>query len=154
MSTISTEIIINADIQKVYNFSKEIEQFPGFMPDVKSIEIIERVLSENGIMYTSNWVGYIKEFNLNVKWTEIDVWNDVKKTCTFEMPAGKGDYEIYKGVWSFFSNEDGSTLVTMELEVEYNVPMIGGLIKKLIAKLVKSNANGMLEAIKNQVENK
>jgi len=42
----------------------------------------------------------------------------------------------------------------MELDVEYNVPMIGQLIKKLIAKLVKSNADGMLLAIKNQVESK
>ena len=154
MSLINTEIIINAPVQKVYDFSKEIEKFPEFMPDVKSIEITERTLFDNGIKYSSNWVGYIKEFNLNVKWAEEDCWDDVKKTCIFEMPAGKGDYEIYKGVWSFFEKDENTSLVTMELEVEYNVPMIGQLIKKLIAKLVKSNADGMLLAIKNQVESK
>lgn len=154
MSVINTEIIINAPCEKVYEFSKEIEKFPEFMPDVKSIEITERTPFDDGVKYSSNWVGHIKEFNLNVKWTEIDVWDDVKKTCVFEMPQGKGDYEIYKGVWSFFQKDESRTLVTMELEVEYNVPMIGGIIKKLIAKLVKSNADGMLEAIKKQVEGK
>lgn len=152
MSVINTEIIVNANVDRVYSFSKEVDKFPEFMPDMKSIDIIETRPFETGVEYTSHWVGQIKDFNLTIKWTEVDVWDDAKKTCVFEMPSGQGDYEIYKGVWEFIDKGDNTTLVKMELEVEYNVPMIGTIIKKLIAKLVKANADGMLLAIKNQVE--
>ena len=68
------------------------------------------------------------------------------------MPQGEGDYEVYKGFWKFSKKDENTTFVEMEIEVEYNVPMVGAIIKKLIAKLVKVNADGMLEAIKEQLE--
>ncbi len=122
------------------------------MADIKEITILNNEATEKGNKYKSHWVGYIKDFNLSVKWNEVDVWDDSEHICYFEMPQGEGDYEIYKGVWKFSPKDENTTFVEMEIEVEYNVPMIGALIKKLIAKLVKQNADGMLEAIKGQVE--
>ena len=152
MSVVNTSIEVNAPLETAYAFAKEIEKFPEFMSDVKSIEILENTKTENGNTYKTKWVGFIKDFNLTVKWNEIDIWDDTKKSCIFEMPEGEGDYEIYKGVWTFSEVDPNKTLINMEIEVEYNVPMIGMLIKKLIAKLVKMNADGMLEAIKKQLE--
>ena len=152
MSVINTSIEINAPLQKVYDLSKRIEEFPEFMADMKEITILNNEKTETGNKYKSHWVGHIKDFNLTVKWNEVDVWDDTKHICYFEMPAGEGDYEIYKGVWKFSEKDANTTFVEMEIEVEYNVPMIGALIKKLIAKLVKVNADGMLQSIKGQVE--
>ncbi|MBP5274362.1 MAG: SRPBCC family protein [Abditibacteriota bacterium] len=152
MAEVKTEITINAPAKEVYLFSKEVDKFPEFMPDMKSIEILEKKPFDGGTEYLSRWVGSIQKFNLTVKWEEIDRWDDRSLVCEFYMPEGRGDYEVYKGVWKFADNGDGTTLVTLSLEVEYNVPMVGGLIKKLIAKLVKENADGMLEAIKKQME--
>ncbi|MBQ7256545.1 MAG: SRPBCC family protein [Abditibacteriota bacterium] len=152
MSKVITSIEINAPLEKVYNFSKEIEAFPEFMADIKEITVLSNEKTEKGSKYKSHWVGYIKDFNLSVKWNEVDVWDDTEHICYFEMPEGEGDYEIYKGIWKFSPKDENTTFVEMEIEVEYNVPMIGALIKKLIAKLVKQNADGMLEAIKGQVE--
>ena len=152
MSAVSTEITVNAPVDKVYAFSKEVDRFPEFMPDMRSIEILERTPFDTGVEYLSRWVGSIQKFNLTVKWDEIDRWDDQKRVCEFYMPEGKGDYEVYKGVWEFIDNGDGTTLVKLAMEVEYNVPMVGGIIRKLIAKLVKENADGMLSAIKEQVE--
>ena len=152
MSVVNTEITVNAPAEKVYRFSMEVDKFPEFMPDMKSIEIIEKRPFDTGVEYSSHWVGAIQKFNLTVKWDEIDRWDHEKRQCSFYMPEGRGDYQVYKGLWEFVDNGDNTTLVKMELEVEYNVPMVGGLIKKLIAKLVKENADGMLAAIKEQVE--
>ena len=152
MSVINTSIDIKAPLEKVYSFSKKIEEFPEFMADMKEITILNNEETATGNKYKSHWVGFIKDFNLTVKWNEVDEWDDTKHVCIFEMPQGEGDYEIYKGVWSFKEIDSENTHVDMEIEVEYNVPMIGMLIKKLIAKLVKQNADGMLEAIKKEVE--
>lgn len=152
MSIVNTSIEINAPLKEVYDLCKRIEEFPEFMADMKEITILEREDSEAGSKYKSHWVGFIKDFNLTVKWNEEDVWDDANHICYFEMPKGQGDYEIYKGVWKFAEKDPNTTLVDMEIEVEYNVPMIGALIKKLIAKLVKSNADGMLLAIKGKLE--
>lgn len=152
MSVINTSIEIKAGLEKVYSFSKKIEEFPEFMADMKEITILENSKTEKGNNYKSHWVGYIKDFNLTVKWNERDEWNDEEHICYFEMPEGEGDYEIYKGVWKFSAIDENTTFVEMEIEVEYNVPMIGALIRKLIAKLVKSNADGMLQSIKNELE--
>ncbi|MBO4548634.1 MAG: SRPBCC family protein [Abditibacteriota bacterium] len=152
MSQVNTSVIVNAPADKVYAFSKEVDQFPEFMPDMKSIEILKKTPTDAGVEYLSRWVGFIPKFNLTVKWEETDLWDDSRRVCEFYMPEGRGDYEVYRGVWEFLDNGDGTTLVKLSMEVEYNVPMVGGLIKKLIAKLVKENADGMLAAIKEQVE--
>lgn len=152
MSAVKTDIIINAPLEKVYAFSKEIESFPEFMADMKEIRILSKEPNGKGYIQKSHWVGQIKEFSLTVKWNETDIWNDEEHICYFEMPEGEGDYEIYKGIWKFSEKDENTTFVEMEIEVEYNVPMIGALIRKLIAKLVKANADGMLTAIKEQLE--
>ena len=152
MSVIKTDIIINAPMEKVYDFSKKIEAFPEFMADMKEIKILSQEPNEKGYVQKSHWVGMIKDFNMTVKWNEVDVWDDSEHICYFEMPEGEGDYEVYKGVWKFSEKDENTAFVEMEIEVEYNVPMIGALIKKLIAKLVKINADGMLSAIKEQME--
>ncbi|MBR4748126.1 MAG: SRPBCC family protein [Abditibacteriota bacterium] len=152
MSQVNTSIIIHAPVDKVYAFSKEVDKFPEFMPDMKSIEILDRTPTDTGVQYLSRWVGSIQKFNLTVKWEETDLWDDSRRVCEFFMPEGRGDYEVYRGVWEFEDMGGGDTLVKLAMEVEYNVPMVGGIIKKLIAKLVRENADGMLGAIKEQVE--
>ncbi len=147
MPIIHSSIEIDGPIDHVYALARDIESFPDFMPDLKSVKIVER--SEDGSTIVSDWVGIVKEFKTTVKWTEKDVWDDAARTCTFSLV--KGDYSKYSGVWRFV-DLGGRTRFDSEIEVEYDVPLVGALIKGIIAKKMKENVDNMLEAIKRKVE--
>ena len=147
MAVVRSSIEIDGPLERVYALAKDIESFPEFMPDLKSVTIIER--SEDGSRITSDWVGIVKEFKTLVKWTEQDIWDDAARTCTFSLV--KGDYSKYSGVWTF-TDLGGRTRFNSEIEVEYDVPLIGALIRGLIARKMKDNVDNMLAAIKGKVE--
>lgn len=147
MAVVSSSIEINGPIYRVYALAKDIESFPEFMPDLKSVKIVER--SEDGGRVVSEWVGIVTEFKTLVKWTEEDIWDDAAHTCTFSLV--KGDYSKYSGEWRFI-DLGGRTRFESEIEVEYDVPLIGALIKGIIAKKMKENVDNMLAAIKAKVE--
>ncbi|MBO7393900.1 MAG: SRPBCC family protein [Abditibacteriota bacterium] len=146
MPIVKSSIDVNAPLDVLYNTAKDIEAFPEFMSDVKSVEILER--KPDGTV--SSWVGIVKEFATTIKWVEDDTWDDEAKTCVFKLV--KGDYSKYSGVWTFTDLGGGKSRFESEIEVEYDVPMIGALIRGLIAKKMKENVDGMLKAIKEKIE--
>lgn len=147
MAIVQSSVEINGPLEQVYALAKNIEAFPEFMPDLKSVKVVER--SEDGSKVVSDWVGIVKEFKTFVRWTEEDLWDDAAHTCTFSLV--KGDYSKYSGFWKF-TDLGGKTRFDSEIEVEYDVPLIGALIKGLIAKKMKENVDNMLAAIKAKVE--
>ena len=147
MAQVSSTIEINGPLETVYALARDIESFPEFMPDLKSVKIVER--RDDGRRIVSDWVGIVKEFKTTIKWTEEDIWDDDAKTCVFSLV--KGDYSKYSGVWTF-TDLGGRTRFDSEIEVEYDVPLVGALIKGLIAKKMKENVDNMLAAIKRKVE--
>lgn len=147
MAVIQSSVEIDGPIDRVYELAKDIESFPEFMPDLKSVNVVER--SEDGRRIISEWVGIVKEFKTTVKWTEEDIWDDEARTCAFSLV--RGDYSRYSGNWKF-TDLGGKTRFDSEIEVEYEVPLIGALIKGIIAKKMKENVDNMLAAIKRKVE--
>lgn len=147
MAIVQSSVEINGPLEQVYALAKNIEAFPEFMPDLKSVKVVER--SEDGSRIVSDWVGIVKEFKTFLKWTEEDIWDDEAMTCTFSLI--KGDYSKYSGFWKF-TDLGGKTRFDSQIEVEYDVPLIGALIKGLIAKKMKDNVDNMLAAIKAKVE--
>ena len=148
LPTVESSVVINAPVEKVFALAKDIEQFPEFMPDLKKVTIIER--SEDGNRLVSEFVGYIKDFKISMKWTEEDEWDPDARTCRFKLV--KGDFKTYSGIWAFEPVE-GGTKYTSVIDFEYEIPMIGPIIKTLVARLMKQNVENMLEAIKEKAEN-
>ena len=147
MSIVQSSIEINGPIEQVYALAKDVESFPQFMPNLKSVKVVE--CSDDGGRTITEWVGIVKEFKTTIKWTEEDIWDDQAKTCVFSLV--KGDYSKYSGEWRF-TDVGGKTRFESEIEVEYDVPLIGPLIKGIIAKKMKENVDNMLAAIKARVE--
>ncbi len=145
MATVESKIVVNAPVERVYEVARDIERFPEFMDDVVEVEILE----QTGDRQVSHWVGRIEEFNRTIEWTEEDYWNDAERRCDFTML--EGDFTAYSGTWRFEPDEEG-TLVTLVVEYEYNVPLIGPLIKRLLYKKVQANCDNMLAAIKSEAE--
>jgi ribosome-associated toxin RatA of RatAB toxin-antitoxin module len=131
----------------VYAIAKDVESFPQFMPDVKSLKVLER--SEDGCRTVTEWVGYVPKFHLNVKWTEEDVWDDVAHTCHFRQL--KGDFQQMAGEWRF-SLQDGGTQFISILDYEFNVPLLGPIVQKVVQHLMRQNVQGILDGIKKRAE--
>jgi ribosome-associated toxin RatA of RatAB toxin-antitoxin module len=140
MPVIEVETIIKAPVERVYAAAKEIERFPEFMPNVQTVEVVER----EGSRTVSRWVGRVEEFNRTIQWMECDEWDDGTRACTFK--ATEGDWDKYEGLWTFEEHPEG-TRVYLKLDFDFNVPLIGPLIKGLLAKLVKANSQEMLEGL-------
>lgn len=145
MPTVKSSIVINGPIDKVYECAKDIERFPEFMPDVKSVNIIER----NGSVVVSEWTAYIPDFKMTNKWVEEDHWDDEAKVCDFKLV--KGDFDSYSGKWTF-TEENGQTAFDSVVDYEYNIPMIGALIKGIVHKLFQKNVDHILANVKAKVE--
>ncbi len=148
MPIIEHSIWINAPVEKVYNVAREVERFPEVMPDLQSVKVLER--SENGSRTVTEWTGVVREFNnMYVKWTEEDLWDDTAHTCRFRLL--KGDLQRMEGEWRFVE-EKGGTRFSSRLEYEYNVPLLGSLVKNLIHKKLEENVKMVLEGIRRRAE--
>lgn len=145
MPSVHTEVWIDAPLDRVYAIAKDNRSFPEFMRDVQSLSVVE----EDGPRVVSDWVGVVAAFGLKVRWRQEDLWDDAAHTCTFRQL--KGDYDQMEGVWAF-TELDGGTRFTSDVEYAYEVPGIGALVKKVIHNLVVKNLDGVLSAIKERAE--
>jgi ribosome-associated toxin RatA of RatAB toxin-antitoxin module len=146
VAIVNSTTTINAPLEKVYAIAQDVEKFPDYMPNVKSLEIVER----DGNRVVTKWVGEVEDLRIKIRWTEEDIWDSAAKTCTFRQL--EGDYKTLRGIWRFADLGDGTTRFDSELEIEYDVPLIGPLIKGLIAKKAKQNLDQTLAAIKRAAE--
>ena len=147
MPRVESSVVINGPPDKVFALARDIESFPEFMPDLKKVTILEK--NPDGNRVVSEFVGFIKDFRITIKWVEEDEWDEQAKTCKFKLV--KGDFKSYSGMWTF-EPADGGTKYTSVIDFEYEIPLIGPIIKSLVAKLMKQNVDNMLNAIKDKVE--
>ncbi len=145
MPTVEVTTWIDAPVAKVYAIAKECERYPEYMKAVVSLDIVER--DENRVV--ADWVGLVKQFNLKVRWTQEDIWDDATTSSKFRQV--KGDYDKMEGTWKFLE-ENGGTRFDQFLDYEYNVPTLGPLVKKLVLYLFRTQLEAAGEAIKQRAE--
>lgn len=147
MPVVKAVVEVAAPLERVFALARNIEAFPEFMPDVQEVEIVEPEAEGRQV---SRWVGVVKEFKRTITWTEEDYWDEATHSCRFAQV--EGDFAVYQGTWDF-NERDGKTEVVLKLEYEYDVPLIGNLIKKLLMRKMQENCDNMLTAIKAEAEN-
>lgn len=147
MPTIELNLAVAAPAQTVYEVARKVEDFPAFMEDVQSLTVLER--SPDGNLTITEWVGLIREFKMTIKWTQEDIWNPQRRRDDFRLL--KGDMDSMSGWWEFSEGEDGSQFCSV-LDYEYNVPLIGPMIKALIKKKMTANLDAQMRAIKARAE--
>lgn len=141
MPDIHAAIVIDAPVERVYALAKDIERLPEFLPNVERVTITSR----DGNHVVSEWIGLVPEFKRKLAWIEEDVWDDDARRCVFTFISG--DWDKYDGIWAFTPLEKG-TQVTLDISYEYNVPLIGALIKKLLHKLMQRSADETLQGLR------
>ncbi len=147
MPTIESALHINHDPQQLFGLARDrVERLPEFSEEIESVTILER----EGPRSVSRWVAKIKEFNRTVEWTEEDEWDESTRVCTFRQR--EGDFTRYEGVWRFEAAAGGGADVSIVLDYEYNVPLIGALIQGLLKRKVQENCDGTLKALEGLAE--
>lgn len=146
MPTVPTSVIVHAPLDVIYAVAKDNRSFPLFMPDVKSLTVVE----EDGPRVVSDWIGVISAFNVKVRWKQEDVWDDATHTCKFKQL--EGDYDLMEGTWTFTEIGDGVTRFDSNLEYEYDVPLLGPVVRKVVHSLVIKNMDSVLAALKQRAE--
>ncbi|HLJ53400.1 MAG TPA: SRPBCC family protein [Chthonomonadaceae bacterium] len=147
MPRIEQSVTIQAPIDHVYGIAKNVEAFPQFMEDLQSLNLLER--SDDGARTVTEWVGIIREFRMTVKWVQEDRWNDATHRDEFTML--RGDMDRMEGFWQFTAG-GGATRFDSLVDYEYNVPLIGAMVKALIKKKMTDNLQATMDAIKRQAE--
>jgi uncharacterized membrane protein len=145
MPTVDTSVHIHAPLDVVYAVARDNRSFPDFMNDVKSLT----VTVDEGNRIVSDWVGVISAFNVKVRWTQEDVWDEATHTCRFKQLSG--DYDLMEGTWTLTA-EGEWTKFDSHLNYEYSVPGLGPLVKKVVHGLVIKNMDDVLHAIKKRAE--
>ena len=148
MPHIENSVLVNAPLGTVFALACDQEAFPQFMPDVESVAVTER--SADGLRSVSEWVAVASDFKLKVRWTEEDLWDEAAHTLRFQQI--KGDYTSYGGQWVFTEESAGVTRFQSEIDYELEIPLIGALIKAVVARLMRDNTQTILEAIKSRAE--
>ncbi|MBC7328168.1 SRPBCC family protein [bacterium] len=145
MPLIEKEIEINAPLEKVFEIAQDVEEYPHFMPSIKSVRILEK----EGDRRITEWVGRVEELGRTITWKEEDIWDKERGECRFR--GFEGDFNKYEGVWIFQRKGEG-TLVRLKIEYEMHIPLIGVLLQGLIKRKVEESARDMLEGLKERCE--
>jgi coenzyme Q-binding protein COQ10 len=150
MGLIKAEVIVDAIPEKVFALAQRVEDYPDFMPDVQEVEILKRDES-TGITHV-RWVGKVEIQSIRklVRWVEEVRWNASNLSADFTLI--KGDYKKYGGKWRFKKLDGGKTKLSLEIDFDLGLPLVGPLINKLLDKIMLTNCQGMLDAIKIRVE--
>ena len=148
MPRITQDIEIDAPIATVYRIARDVEAFPQFMADLQALKVLER--DPDGARTVTEWVGLIREFKMTVKWTQEDRWDDAAWRDDFKLI--KGDMDQMEGYWQFSPQGENRTRFESVVDYEYEVPLIGAMVKSLIRKKMTENLQATMTAIKAKSE--
>lgn len=145
MSYVESSILINGNIDKIYNLAKNMEEFPKFMRDVESVKTLERTPNRTITEWVTNVDG------MTISWKEEDIFDNENKTIFYRLT--QGDLDKFEGSWKFETVED-KTKVTLSVDYDFGVPSLTELIGPTLELKVKENSEMMLNGIKEKIEDK
>jgi len=148
MPTIESEIVIAAKPESVFELAQQVERFPEVIASLKSIEVLAR----DGNRTRTRWVGVAElgPVSREISWEEEDEWDAEALECRFHL--AKGDLKRYQGVWKFPGEDEGSTRCVLHLDYELGIPLLGGMILKMIHAKMQESCDELLRGLKKLVE--
>lgn len=129
MANFTKEIIVNAPIDKVFQFWKNFENFPRFMENIESITVIGPELT--------HWK-MKGPLGVPVEWDAKTLTVDEEKKISWQ--STEGTIETH-GAAVFKSVDEGRTHITVGLE--YKAPL--GVLGETVAKILNDPAKQLEE---------
>ncbi|HWG84303.1 MAG TPA: DUF2505 family protein [Deinococcales bacterium] len=139
MPRTESSIFIERPPRVVYEASKNVAALVNYLPSAERITPIEITPSETRHRFEGKVAGR------KVSYVEVERWDDASMTQSFYSP--EGDFNKYEGRYTYTPVE-GGTRFGLEVEWELNIPLIGPLLKNLLAKIVQENADELTKGIR------
>jgi len=145
MPRIEVSVNIKKPKREVYKVISDMEKFPDFMRDVKSLRIVKRVTDEH---FITLWEIDIDGAPIN--WKEEVFFDQAGSQIKFSMM--EGSYKKYHGAWSLQDSRLGTKL-TMVVEFDWGIPILEKYVGKALEVKARRGLLGMIQAIKKEAEN-
>ena len=143
MTLVKCSIIINSSPNEVYDLAKDMERFPGYMPDVENVTVLERDGNRTITEWTTNVEG------IPLCWKEEDTFDDDNISISYRLI--EGDLEKFEGTWTFTENE-GKTEVVLTVDFDFGMPTLADLLGPILKVKVQENSDMMLAGMKKEIE--
>ncbi|GMU51202.1 MAG: cyclase [Candidatus Xenobia bacterium] len=143
MPYVERSIVICGDIESVYALAKDMERYPEFMPDVKSVKVISR----EGNTTLTEWVTSVE--GTPILWTEKDIFDDQNHRIDYRLV--EGDLDKFEGSWIFRPTRVG-TEVVLGVDYDFGIPELTALIGPTLQEKVGENSEMMLQGMKKRIE--
>lgn len=141
MPEVQAETVVTTPPQTAYAAAKDLEGLAPYLKDVQSLKVLESSPQRSKSEFTAVAMGK------KIHFIEVEEWNDAELKSRFYSP--EGDFDVYEGdLW--FTPVEGGTQINIVVRYELNIPIFGGLLQKLILKLMKENAQGYIDGIKDR----
>jgi len=143
MHNIKKSILIKSSPDRVFSVVRDIENYPVFIRDIKSVE----VRSRSSTRLISKWLIDIE--GADVAWQEEDLVDEKNKRLSFNLL--EGDYEKYEGEWSVAKDGFRSRL-SDNMILDWGIPSFEKVIGPVLEKKTDKIVRGLLCAIKRYCE--
>jgi len=141
---VKDEVEIDAPSKIVYDVASKTEDFPSFIPDVKTVKILDKKDNKQLTYWEANIDGII------FKWEEEDIFYPDKLCLEYKLV--KGDVDKFEGYWKVTPISDNKSKLLLYLDFDVDIPMLASLVMPTIRFKVKKNIQSMLRAIKERAE--
>ncbi|WP_337867986.1 SRPBCC family protein [Meiothermus sp.] len=139
MPEVMSELYIPKPPKEVYAAARDLAGLKPYLKDVETLEVLE----DHGTTSRTKFVAIA--MGKKVHWIEDEQWFDAEFRNVFD--SKEGDFDVYRGSWTFLPEGQGTKAV-LQLEYELNIPIFGGLLQKLVKKLMQENIDDLLRGLK------
>lgn len=135
MPCVETSLLIKGDRETIYAFIKDMEQYPRFMTNLISVEVLERTETTT----ITKWKSKVDGIEIN--WKELDTFDHNNFHVVYQQL--EGDLKTFEGEW-LLAQVDDSVYVTLKVNFEFGIPMLASMINPLLKRKVYHNSMEML----------
>ncbi|MCM8775132.1 MAG: NAD(P)-binding domain-containing protein [Candidatus Omnitrophica bacterium] len=141
MIRVEVRKVIPAKRWKILRLITRVQDFPKFMPSVKSCTVLERKHHEA----LTAWNVEVENFPLS--WKEREVFDVKNFIVRFQLV--EGDLECFEGEWCLKNHATGGTEVIINTRARIGMPFLDEMVGHVIADKIKKNFELILHAIDN-----
>ncbi|MFH0925493.1 MAG: SRPBCC family protein [bacterium] len=139
---VDSTIIVKKKKADVYNFLKDIANFPNFINTIKDIQILKQGKNRLISAWKLDFEGTI------IEWTQKAIFDDKNKTIRFKLL--EGDFTRYEGRWALFELLAG-TEISLSVIVDWGVHSLNKFFYAELQKKTQEIIQGILDSIKKKL---
>jgi ribosome-associated toxin RatA of RatAB toxin-antitoxin module len=133
---------IQAPIDEVYAVLVDVEDYPRWQPDVKSVEVFERDSQGRPVLAGITQDAKVRTLGVRVRYT-----HHAPREISWRLD-GKGDVKAMNGAWRLEDLGDGRTRATYSLEVDPGMALSLLLRGPVAQKVTDHVLDGTLDALR------